>query len=77
MNMELIHQSDPQYFTITSDQPYDRHRYEFVYSNGQSRIFDSWEEVRSEWFNIPSQFKSHIKVLDTKQIKKKTNGGFK
>ena len=77
MNMELILPSDPRYFTDTSDEPYDRHQYEFVYSNGQLRVFDSWEETRSEWFNIPSQFKSHIKVLDQKQNKKKSNGGFK
>ena len=77
MNMELILPSDPQYFTDTSDEPYDRHQYEFVYSNGQSRVFDSWEETRSEWFNIPLQFKSHINVLDRKQKKKKSNGGFK
>ena len=77
MNMELIHPSDFRYFTETSSEIYDRHQYEFVYSNGQSKVFDSWEEVRSEWFNVPSQFKSHIKVLDRKQIKKKSNGGFK
>ncbi len=75
--IKLIEPSDPRYFTETSDQPYDRHHYEFVYSNGQSKTFDSWEEVRSEWFNVPSQFKSHIKVLDRKQNKKKSNGGFK
>jgi len=69
--MELIRPSDPRYFTHTSDQSYDRHKYEFVYSNGKSRIFYSWEEVRGEWFNIPSQFKSHIKVLDMKKINKK------
>ena len=77
MNMELIPQNDSQYFTDTSDVSYDRHQYEFVYSNGQSKIFDSWEETRNEWFNNPPQFKSHIKVLDRKQNKKKSIGGFK
>ena len=32
----------------TSSDPYDRHQYEFVYSNGQYLIFDSWEEVRND-----------------------------
>ena len=46
--------------------------------NKQSKIFDSWEELRYEWFNTPSQFKSHTEVLDKSNIKKKkTNGGFK
>ena len=45
MNMELIRPNDPRYFTDTSSEPYDRHQYEFVYSNGQSRVFDSWEEL--------------------------------
>ena len=74
---KLIEPSDPRYFTETSSKIYDRHQYEFVYSNGQSRVFDSWEETRSEWFNLPSQMKSHINVLDQKQNKKKSNGGFK
>jgi hypothetical protein len=49
-----------------------------VFSNKQSKIFDSWEELRNEWFNMPSQFKSYIEVLDKPNIKnKKTKGGFK
>jgi|TARA_X000000950_G_scaffold265470_1_gene339775 hypothetical protein len=77
MNMKLIDPTDPLYFNQTSDLPYDRHQYEFVYSNGQHLIFDSWEDVRGEWFNMPSRFKSHINVLDIKQKKKKTTKGFK
>jgi len=75
--MNLILPSDPRYFTDTSDEPYDRHQYEFVYSNGQHRIFDSWEEARSAWFNMPSKLKSHINVLDRQQKNKKTTKGFK
>ena len=77
MNMKLIDPSDPLYFNQTSDLPSDRHQYEFVYSNGQHLTFDSWEEARNEWFNMPSKFKSHINVLDTKQKTKKTTKGFK
>ena len=67
-----------EWFAQTSDEPYDRHQYRLVFSNKQSKIFDSWEELRNEWFNMPSQFKSHTEVLDKSNIKKKkTNGGFK
>ncbi len=67
-----------EWFAQTSDELYDRHQYRFVYSNDQSRIFDSWEQVQQEWFTTPALFASHIEVLDKPNIKKKkTNGGFK
>ena len=65
----------PKWFTQTSDEPYDRHNYRFVYSNGLSKIFDSWEKVQREWFTTPPLLASHIEVLDDKT--KKSNGGFK
>ena len=69
----------PDWFDQTSDEPYDRHHYEFVYSNGQYLIFETWEEVRSEWFNTPPHFKSHVNVIDRIDLpkKKKSSGGFK
>jgi hypothetical protein len=63
-----------EWFSQTSDEPYDRHQYKFVYSNDQSVIFDSWERVQQEWFTTPKLFKSHIEVLDKKE---KSQGGFK
>jgi len=63
-----------EWFKQTSDEPYDRHQYKFVYSNDQSIICDSWEQVQHEWFTTPALFKSHIEVLDKKQ---KSKGGFK
>lgn len=51
-------------FTQTSDLPYDRHRYKLVYTNGQSIIFESYQEVREAWWNTPSNFANHIEVLD-------------
>ena len=66
----------PEFFRQTSDEPYDRHNYRLIYSNNQSIIVESYEEVRQEWFNTPALFKSHIEVLDKKQ-KKKSKGGFK
>ena len=61
----------------TSDEPYDRHHYRFVYSNEQSIIFESYEQAQQEWFNTPTMFKSRIEVLDIKDKKQKLKGGFK
>ena len=66
----------PEFFRQTSDEPYDRHNYRLTYSNNQSIIVESYEEVREAWFNTPAMFKSHVEVLDKKQ-KKKSKGGFK
>jgi hypothetical protein len=60
-----------KHFEKTSDALYDKHQYKFVYSNGQSVIFDSYEEAQLEWMKVPEQFLGHIEVLD-----KKTRKGF-
>ena len=59
-------------FKQTSDEPYDRHDYKLVYNNKQSVIFDNYEDLRHAWYNSPTQFRSHVEVLD-----KKTKKGFK
>tara|TARA_B100000902_G_C26566286_1_gene554347 strand:- start:10 stop:219 length:210 start_codon:yes stop_codon:yes gene_type:complete len=64
-----------EWFEQTSDKLYDRHKYNVVYSNGQSVTVDSWNEVRSLWFEAPSQFLSHVEVIDKKENFKKN--GFK
>ena len=64
----------PKFFEQTSDKPYDRHRYKLVGISKKEIIFDSWEQVQSCWFQSPSQFLSHIEVLDKK---KESGGGFK
>jgi cystathionine beta-lyase/cystathionine gamma-synthase len=50
-----------------------------VYSNNQSIVVDSWEKVRQVWWETPSNFASHIEVLDIVQTNKKSksSGGFK
>ena len=63
-----------EWFAQTSDEPYDRHDYEIVYSNSQSVIVDSWGAVRALWFEAPAQFLSHIEVLDKKPSKSKGFG---
>jgi len=61
---KLIQPDDPQYFQQTSDEPYDRHNYKVVLSNGKSVVVDAWDIAQSIWFQNPAQFLSHIEVLD-------------
>jgi hypothetical protein len=61
-------------FKQTSDEPYDRHNYKLVYSNGQEVFFEHYIDVQAAWWNTPSDFVSHIEVLDIPQKKSK---GFK
>lgn len=53
-----------KHFKQTCDKLYDRHHYKMVYSNNQSVVVDSWEQVRQIWWETPSEFQSHIEVLD-------------
>lgn len=61
-------------FKQTSDEPYIRHNYKLVYSNGQEVFFDNYMDVQAAWWNTPSDFVSHVEVLDIPEKKKK---GFK
>lgn len=56
-------------FKQTSDKPYLRHHYKLVYSNGQSVVFDNYADVWAAWSQTPSEFVSHIEVLDVKEKK--------
>ena len=71
---KCIEPSDPRYFTVTSDVPYDRHDYKIIRKDGETMVVDSWELAREIWWNTPSFSLSHIEVLDKKTNKKK---GFK
>ena len=62
--MKLIPKNDSPYFTQTSKDPYIRHRYKMVDAHGDFVIFDNWEDAQMMWWNTPSQFLSHIEVLD-------------
>ena len=53
-----------KHFKQTCDKPYDHHDYKMVYSNNQSVVVDSYEQVRQLWWETPSEFQSHIEVLD-------------
>ena len=64
----LIEPSDPQYFTETSDELYDRHTYKVVEKSGKSIAIDNWMEVREMWWNR-KVFLSHVEVIDPIQSK--------
>jgi hypothetical protein len=56
-------------FTQTSNIPYERHRYKFVYSNGEYKIFDHYEDVQLEWMQAPLDMLGIVEVLDKKESK--------
>jgi hypothetical protein len=57
------------FFTQTSNIPYERHRYKFVYSNGKYKIFDHYEDVQMEWMQAPLDMLGIVEVLDKKESK--------
>ena len=67
----------PVWFEQTSDEPYDRHQYQLE-CNGQSFIFDDYDQLRVYWFeSVRNWGNCKVSVLDRKQNKKNSNGGFK
>lgn len=54
-------------FKQTSDEPYLRHHYKLVYTDGRKVVFDNYEDVQVTWFQTAGQFLSHVEVLDIKQ----------
>ena len=71
MMTKLIEKNDPQYFSQTSDEPYDRHHYKIVYKRS-SFVVTSWDEVQEHWWNKTIFEKPVIEVLD--KPKKKSKG---
>ena len=63
-----------QTFQQTCNKPYDRHRYKLVFNNGNEVIFDDYMDVQAHWFQTPTDFLSHVEILDIQQKKMK---GFK
>ena len=64
----LIEPSDPQYFTETSDELYDRHTYKIVSKTGETINVDNWLQAREIWWNRKA-FLSHVEALDVKKSK--------
>ena len=65
----------PEFFQQTCDKPYDRHDYKLVYTDGNFKIFNTFEEFQATWFQTANMFLSHAEVLD-KKTKQKTLKGF-
>ena len=59
----------PEFFQQTSDEPYNRHDYKLVYTNGNTKVFEDHQEFMAAWFQYPKQLLSHGEVLD-KKVKK-------
>ena len=71
---KLIERNDPQYFSQTSNEPYDRHHYKIVYKD-RSFVVESWEEVQEYWWNNSHKFELPvIEVIDKPKTKKKSKG---
>ena len=61
-----------QSHTFTSDQPYNRHKYKLVFSDGRSIVFDDYSKMKGAWSQF-SEVCSHVVVVDNK---KSGGGGF-
>lgn len=61
---QLIKKSDPRYFELSSDKPYDRHKYKVVMKNGNEIVFDDYMSVQAFWFQYDAQFLSHVDVIE-------------
>ena len=67
-----------KHFKQTSDGLYDRHDYRLNIPGSKSVIIEDYELLRSIWFEKARNYAGcTVDVLDKKQNKKKTNGGFK
>jgi hypothetical protein len=62
------------FFKQTSDELYLRHDYRVHFSNGNSLVFDNYEDVQRTWFQTPHQFLGYVEVLDKKKTKPKSKG---
>ena len=69
----LIEKTDPRYFSQTSDELYDRHRYKIVCST-KTFVVESWQDVQEWWWNNCNSlnFDAVVYVLD--RPKKKSKG---
>jgi len=65
-------------FLQTSDDPYDRHNYRLNVPGSNPLIVEDYEVLRAIWFEKVRNYTGcTVDVLDIKQKKKKSKGGFK
>ena len=57
---------------FTSDKPYNRHKYQLVFTDGRSIVFDDYSKMKGAWSQF-SEVCSHVVVVDNK---KSGGGGF-
>lgn len=51
---------------FTSDKPYNRHKYQLVFVDGRSILFDDYEKMKQAWWQY-NQVASHVNVVDKKK----------
>ena len=57
----------PQSHKFTSDKPYNRHKYELVFSDGRSVVIDDYETMKQAWWKY-NQVVSHVNVVDKRGV---------
>lgn len=60
------------YFTQTSDLPYERHRYKIIYHDDTTKMFSYYEDATREWYQ-----NKDTKIIEVLDKKNKKNRGFK
>jgi len=66
--------TNTKWFTHTSHEPYDRHTYKIILSDGRYQHFQDYEDMRSYWMQTTHVYGlQSVEVLDKTQQKK----GFK
>ncbi len=61
----------PEFFTNTSADPYNRHRYKIFCVDGSVKIVDDYMQVIEAWWNY-ADYCDHVEVIDAKH----KGGGF-
>ena len=69
----LIEKNDPRYFSVTSDELYDRHNYKIV-SSSKTFVVESWQEVQEWWWNNCNVLNFDAVVHVVNKPRKKSKG---
>jgi len=66
-----------QFFTVTSDAPYDKHHYILHHTNGKKKKYEEYDLVRKAWMDYDKRYVDYIEVIDIPKKKSKSSkGGF-
>ena len=59
--------TNTEWFTSTSDEPYDRHTYKIILSDGRYKDFKDYEHMRAYWMQTTQIYGlNRVEVLDLK-----------